>query len=266
MILLLDEPDCIREDIWFHIGDAWRSAIQGIGPHKDCLLPTRTTTTSTSTTSHTNSSSNNHRNNDDDDTKNNHMNDNIKNNYPWETLVDLAIEHNLVMHPWTERPEMEFLSDPSNNNSSVWEELQTLFCHRGPVHGIFTEHLHLTIMATWWFSSGGCSESNMAAAMTTATTATTESSTSSSGGFNHNKNVTASNKMCYETDGEANVFVGIAAFIMGALLSAMATLWCVGHQRNTGEQFIFRRRGGGGGANSRRGMRIPDHDLELEMI
>jgi len=59
---------------------------------------------------------------------------------PGEEFSRRAQEHGLVLHPWTERPELSFVD--ARFQSTV-EETRYLFCKRPAVGGIFTESVSL---------------------------------------------------------------------------------------------------------------------------
>ena len=56
-----------------------------------------------------------------------------------QKFMAIAMEHDLAVHPWTERLEIEFVSDRFNNAEV---ELQYLFCEL-KVDGIFAENVGL---------------------------------------------------------------------------------------------------------------------------
>lgn len=129
-ILLVDTPTCYDvEEFWFTIGSHYRSLLSGIGCNKQCLLSTTT-------------------------------NNNI--------VVEKAKEFGFVLHPWTERPEIDNIYHDNNdattmngtatNNhyfESAYDEIRYLQCHVG-VQGIFSESVHLAVMA----STIGCDDYN----------------------------------------------------------------------------------------------------------
>ena len=96
-------------------------------------------------------------------------------------VVERAIEHNLVLHPWTERPET--IDD---------ERLHQVLCTH-PVHGIFTESVDRI---------GRVLEKPC------------ESSAKKHKG-DHNT------QLCYESQAEANYYVGISSFVLGVFVSLL---------------------------------------------
>jgi glycerophosphoryl diester phosphodiesterase len=162
----------------------------------------------------------------------------------WREFMEQATKFNLVVHPWTQRPELEFVRDPgwSTNFSSVLEETRHLFCTVN-VQGIFSESVQVAVVAAYM----GCEdddegiEPSPVEPPSSGTDAGDE--TPPSGDY--------TDSLCYETDREAQMYVGLAAFTMGVFLSALGSLW-IGRSH--------RRRG-------RRQMRIPTIETadELEL-
>ena len=57
----------------------------------------------------------------------------------WREFMERAIKFNLVVHPWTERPELEFVdSSKENPFATNFDEMMFLLCEV-KVHGVFTE-------------------------------------------------------------------------------------------------------------------------------
>jgi glycerophosphoryl diester phosphodiesterase len=194
LILLVNRDKCLEETFWFEVGDAWRNVISGVGPNKDCLYSST----------------------------------------EGREFMEKAMEFKLVVHPWTERPELDNLStapipDMSMGETgaksptavhfdSAMDELRYLFC-TVKIHGIFTESVDLAVLAAHM----GCPSDDNGGEFS-------NPAEDPSGSCSHSSS-------CYETDKEANLYVGLASFVMGVFLSTIVSL-CVGrrqHNRRAGE-------------------------------
>lgn len=184
-ILLVPKSKCWEESFWFQVGDQLRNTIQGVGLDKACLSP-------------------------------------LKEEEAW-SVVDRAKEFRLVVHPYTERPEHEFLL-PGFDNAD--EETQYLLCDMG-VSGVFTESVHTAITV----ARSGCPDKEEgkqgkieesfhtgAGAKGSPTTAASKDSGNST--FD---NVSQCMQM---TASQANFYVGLATFGLGVVLS-LFTYICV---------------------------------------
>jgi len=103
LVYLVSRRRCRDPTFWFDIAGL---QISGIGVEKDCLL----------------------------DTASGAMG---------RQFMISAEEHNLAIHPWTERLEDEFVVD-TDRYGSAEDELRFLYCELG-VHGIFAENVDLAV-------------------------------------------------------------------------------------------------------------------------
>jgi len=144
---------------------------------------------------------------------------------PEDLPVVRTKEFGMVLHPWTERPEQEYMMETFKD---VMEELMYLFCKVG-AQGVFSESVHHAVMA----ATIGCDEMPTEAPQSVPTKAPVASPTE--GGNTNNED--ASTDLCYLSDAEANLYIGLASFVMGIFVSALVA-FAVGRRR--------RRRYGGG--------------------
>jgi glycerophosphoryl diester phosphodiesterase len=158
-----------------------------------------------------------------------------------------AEEYNMAVHVWVERRELSELSSPSSKFHNLQQELKYLYCNVG-IHGVFTENVATAVLV----GQVGCDkntteeiEQGPTAAPTTTTTTTANSSTASGG---NSKNPTA---LCYASENEKAMYVGVASAVMGLFVGCIVTL-CTSNSR------LCRKRG-------HRQLVVPTHD-ELEMI
>ena len=124
--------------------------------------------------------------------------------------MDRAEMLDLAVHPWTERPELEFFLANDENNSNekpseesslefptVLDEMIYLFCTVG-VHGIFSESIDAAVLA----NSLPCPDETM--------------STTAPSSSKKNSKSTGETK-CKETGND--VLVGMVSFVTGLMLS-----------------------------------------------
>jgi glycerophosphoryl diester phosphodiesterase len=181
MILLLDTKNCWEETAWFDIGETWRKFVQGIGMDKECFPK---------------------------------VGEHVEEG---KGVKDRAEEFHLVLHPYTERPEHEFLMEGFQD---ALEETLYFFCEIG-AQGIFTESIQTAVMA----ARMGCPTSVVAP---TSSTAGTTANTNTNADPSTTPSSTNSNKkspLCWEDTSEANLYLGAAAFVMGVFVTAMLSLW-----------------------------------------
>ena len=179
MILLIDSKNCWEETIWFDIGETWRKYVQGIGMDKGCFPKVGE-----------------------------HVEDG-------KGVKDRAEEFHLVLHPYTERPEHEFLLEGFQN---ALEETIYLFCEVG-AQGVFTETIQAALIA----AQLGCptkSGLQPTAAEGTIPDASGNAGTSFSPSSGNQKP-----SRCWEDTSEANLYLGAAAFVMGVFVTAMLSMW-----------------------------------------
>ena len=171
LVLLVNHQDCLEDNFWFQVQDHWREFLAGIGPNKMCLTPP---------TRH------------------------------WRDFMDRAEMLDLAVHPWAERPELEFFLANDENNSNekpseesslefptVLDEMIYLFCTVG-VHGIFSESIDAAVLA----NSLPCPDETM--------------STTAPSSSKNNSKFTGETK-CKETGND--VLVGMVSFVTGLMLS-----------------------------------------------
>jgi hypothetical protein len=133
----------------------------------------------------------------------------------WRVFMEHATKSGLVVHPWTERPELEYIGGGGDDTSafsfeSVLDELTFLFCTVG-VHGVFSESVQVAVLA----ASIACPENSENSAPTT--TILPEG-----GGDPHPD---GGNTLCYETDEDANLYIGLASFTLGMFLTVVLGLF-----------------------------------------
>jgi hypothetical protein len=171
MILLVHKYQCWEEPYWFEVGEKWRQVVQGLGVDKVCFPK---------------------------------IGPNVKDG---QGAIDRAKEFNLVIHPWTERPEHEFLLPGFQDG---FEETQYLLCHVGG-QGVFSESVHTAIMAVRMGCPGDSSSSS--------------SSSSSLGSSSSSNKDNKNSALCWEDEAEADFYVGLASFVMGAFVAAIISIW-----------------------------------------
>ena len=113
-ILLVDKPTCWQDAFWLTLGDQWRSIVHGIGCEKSCVLLSTVT--------------------DDGDAGNSESAREERQHIA--SFIAKAEEFSLVLHPWTERPELPYVTPPFNNSM---DEMRHLLCNVTGVRGIFSE-------------------------------------------------------------------------------------------------------------------------------
>lgn len=181
MILLVDSKSCWEETAWFDIGETWRKFIQGIGVDKECFPK---------------------------------VGEYVEDG---KGVKDRAEEFHLVLHPYTERPEHEFLMEGFQD---ALEETLYLFCEIG-AQGVFTESIQTALLA----ARMGCPTSGVGTTSSTVgTTATTSPNGESSSAAASSPNSKKS-PLCWEDTAEANLYLGVATFVMGVFVTAMLSMW-----------------------------------------
>jgi glycerophosphoryl diester phosphodiesterase len=128
----------------------------------------------------------------------------------WREFMEHAAKLGLVVHPWTERPELEYIGGDTSAFSfeSVLDELTFLFCTVG-VHGVFSESVEVAVLA----ASIACPEASENSAPTTILPE------------GRDPHPDSGNTLCYETDEEANLYVGLASFTLGVFLTVVIGLF-----------------------------------------
>lgn len=140
----------------------------------------------------------------------------------WRQFMERATEFDLVVHPWTERPELEYVGGGTSTSQfdTVLDEMLYFLC-TVKVQGLFSESVQVAVMA----SNMGCDEEDPAAGATEPPQQDDTKDTSTKG-----------STQCYETDEEANIYIGLAAFVMGGFVSALASLWFGRSHRRRGRR------------------------------
>jgi hypothetical protein len=136
--------------------------------------------------------------------------------------MERATKFDLVVHPWTERPELEYVGGGTSTSQfdTVLDEMRYLLC-TVKVQGLFSESVQVAVMA----ANMGCDEEDPAAVATEPPQKDDTKDTPTN----------ASTK-CYEPDEEASIFVGLAAFVMGGFISALVSLWLGRSHRRRGRR------------------------------
>lgn len=188
LILLVEHPECWDDEFWFQVGDKWRDYIAGIGCNKICLLDEE----------------------------------------GGAAFQEKAEEYNLVLHPWTERPERKYVNERFD---SALEETQYLFCNRG-AQGVFTESVMTAVLAANLgcpssdTSSGGTSTlpDNGSASAFSPTSAPVAQDSSSADSDKTNQQGKQPALCSAQTDdseaSSSHAFVGFASFTAGAFVAA----------------------------------------------
>jgi hypothetical protein len=146
-IVLVDAPKCYEDSFWYIISnDQYRSFINGIGCHKNCILPysasgdesagnndTSVQSSSSSTTTTTTTFSEQEM----IEEQREHI----------EAILQRVGELQLVLHVWTERPELWYFENNHPVFRTVMDEIYYLKCNVSHVHGIFTESVDMAVRA-----------------------------------------------------------------------------------------------------------------------
>ena len=124
--------------------------------------------------------------------------------YNWREFMDRAFKLDLAVHPWTERPELEFVGGEENiaGFDSELAETRHLFCDVG-VHGVLTEDVGKSVMA----ANTPCPEK--------VTHDSKDDSIKTSG----------------NTSNQANLYVGMLSFVTGFIIAML-----VGHFFSIGRE------------------------------
>jgi glycerophosphoryl diester phosphodiesterase len=190
LILLVDHHECWEDTFWFQVGDVWRDYIAGIGCEKVCLLA-------------------------EEDDKG-------------QAVQDKAEEYNLVLHPWTERPEMKYVTERFD---SALEETLYLFCKSG-AQGIFSESIHTAILAAELGCDDSSSSSDNGGGLETSPTRSPVAADSSSSSASDNQQGGPSK--CSEQqqpESTSQATVGLASFAAGAVCAAGLAIYMSGRRR-----------------------------------
>jgi hypothetical protein len=133
-------------------------------------------------------------------------------------FMERAEKLDLAVHPWTERPELEYLGGISTPKfETVLDEILYLFCTVG-VQGIFSESVEAAVLAA-----------NMACPDKKHSDPPLED-----GQDSRNKG----NSVCYQTGSEAVIYVGLASFAVGVAVSVFAWICTNGRQQWRGRRQI----------------------------
>lgn len=185
-ILLVDKPTCWQDAFWLSLGDKWRSIVDGIGCEKSCLLSSVDAVTSES---------------------------GREESQRIAAFIAKAAEFSLVLHPWTERPELQYVA-PQFNNSL--QEMMHLLCNVTGVRGIFSESVDKAVRA----AQLPCN-------------ADFPPKLNESGSNTAAKNNAG---LCYQSQAEADYYVGLASFVMGSFFTLLTTIGCVQCKRRRWRQ------------------------------
>ena len=185
-ILLMDHPNCWKEELWADIGEEWRSFLSGIGCDKTCLLGVGGRNNSTESDKRAAAA-----------------------------LIDKAEEFGLVLHPWTERPEREFVVAP-DVFASTNEELHYLLCKVRGVHGVFTESVDAVLRVR-------CDDHDQSKTTTAAAASTTGASSCDWNSTN--------------TAAAATALVGIGALVVGIVGTLLGIRLCHNAQKEMSHPF-----------------------------
>lgn len=207
MVLLLHGSECPssgseNEESFWYRVEESKGFLNGLGPPKECLFP-------------------------------------LKNA---EEFQRRALEHQMAVHPWTERPEsVEFLHEGSPKEpvfGSLQEELRYLFCE-AKVDGLFSEDVSTAVRV----ARTSCDdEASPTAAPTAVATAPPPSGDA----------IQCPELGNEETHTREELFLfGFAAGVMGLLVGSIATIWI------SNSSYCRRR------TNRRLQLAVPQHDLEM---
>jgi len=186
-ILLVNEKNCWNDSFWVNIGEEWRSFLSGIGCDKACLLGRAATTTSTA----------------EDESS-------LQNKRESAAFVEKAEQFGLVLHPWTERPELEYVSEAFADN---YEELQYLMCNVQGVHGVFTESVDVALRVACTEGDKDDTKKNSAASKI------------------DDENV------CYNGSSAKSFFLSISFFCIGILGTLVGLRFCSSKQKREEKMF-----------------------------
>jgi glycerophosphoryl diester phosphodiesterase len=199
-VLLVDQNHCWDEAFWYQISDQWRSFLSAIGPEKTCLLGRN----------NINSDNNNDKNVQQQQEHAEEQEQHIA------AFLEKTEKLGLVLHPWTERPEQTYVTTsivkpPSSSKDEEqqsyvfvdnFEELVYLFCQVRGVHGIFTESVDAAVRAAM-----ACQQQLLL------------SENANNEEHESQPKMKADGQLCYQSDQEANMYIGFAAFVMGCFVS-----------------------------------------------
>ncbi|GKY94381.1 hypothetical protein MPSEU_000404100 [Mayamaea pseudoterrestris] len=194
-ILLVSAPDCWADDFWFQLGEHWRGYVDGLGPDKRCML--------------------------DDQTR--------------QVFLEKAREFDMVLHPWTERPETIYLA---NGFDSILDETKHLYCMCG-AQAVFSESVSTAVAAI----ALGCDDLIENGA----------SPTVSSNDADSNKTlpVSATSVCVYDDIAASEIYLTASAFI-GGIVATLLVSCLIRRRAVQKQQFLGRRR-------------VPSYENELEL-
>lgn len=166
----------------------------------------------------------------------------------YREFMNKAEELELPVHAWVERKELSEVSDDFQN---MQQELKHLYCNVG-VHGVFAENVADAVLVGQVGCDKNTTEEEEAQPPTMApTTLTTNSSQDANGAAGGDTSNPGS--LCYASDDEQAMYVGIAAGIMGIFIGVVFTL-CISNSRCCRKRRLRRHQ-----------MVVPQHD-DGEMI
>lgn len=128
--------------------------------------------------------------------------------------LDRAKEFNLVIHPYTERPEHEFLLPGFQDG---FEETLYLLCTLG-VQGVFSESVHTAVMA----ARMECPSDSISGP---SLIGSSEEQDVAGGPKAPPTTAAANGQYCWEETSEASLYIGLASFVMGVFISTLLSIW-----------------------------------------
>jgi glycerophosphoryl diester phosphodiesterase len=193
LIVLVSSPDCWNDEFWFQMGDTWRTFVSGIGPDKKCML--------------------------DDE--------------GGPVFVQKAEEFGMVLHPWTERPEADYVTPGFAN---AFAETKHLLCSLN-AQAVFSESITNAITAI----AAGCdstgekeTDTDMVTLAPTVSNATGDATNSPAESKSSTPTVCSSDR----TSSNTNAYVPVSTFILGVVLTALVS--CYINRRRYRERFGVR--------------------------
>ena len=205
-VVLVDAPQCYDDTFWYTMSnDQYRSFVNGIGCHKNCILPLAPTGSSDTSPSSSSISEQ----------------EMIQDQHEHiEAIMERITELQMVLHVWTERPEISYLNPMFR---TVMDEIYYLKCNVSHVHGIFTESVDMAFHAL-----------QIPCPTTTTTTGTTDTNTGT------NTGVVPQTAICQDNhqyqNGPTSMAVGILSFLLGvivAMVMQQGRRWYHHHHKST---------------------------------
>ncbi len=186
-VVLVDAPQCYDDSFWYTMSnDQYRSFVNGIGCHKNCILPLAPIGSSDASPSSSSLSEQ----------------EMIEDQHEHiEAIMERITELQMVLHVWTERPEISYLNPMFR---TVMDEIYYLKCNVSHVHGIFTESVDMAFHAL------------QIPCPTTTTTSTTDTNTGTSAGNIPQTAICQDNN---HQNGPTSMAVVIVSFLLGIIVA-----------------------------------------------